>query len=109
MPSYRIFRLKPHLRQGFRAAPHLSGLTQVKPRDYQEEPEVREASTPYALWGELRDTENPLEVGDILDSGETLCIVKYVGFETAQWVVPEAKPVEDTLEQQPAPVEPVER
>lgn len=109
MPSYRIFRLKSHLRQGFRAAPHLSGLTQVKPRDYQEEAEVREAPTPYALWGELRDTENPLDVGDILDSGETLCIVKYVGFETAQWVVPESKPAEDTSEQPAAPAESVER
>lgn len=91
MPSYRIFRLKPHLRQGFRSAPHLSGLSLVKPRDYQEEPERREAASPYALWEALRNTGSPLEVGDILNSGEDLFIVKYVGFETAQWVLPEAK------------------
>ena len=94
MPSYRIFRLKPHLRQSFRTAPHVSGLTQAKPRDYQEEPALREAQSPYALWAELRDTENPLEVGDILDSGGDLCIVKYVGFESAHWVQPEPKPAE---------------
>ncbi len=35
MPSFRIHRLKDHLRQNFRSAPHLSGTASVKPRDYE--------------------------------------------------------------------------
>ena len=35
MPTYRIHRLKDHLRQQVRFAPHVSGTALVKPRDYQ--------------------------------------------------------------------------
>jgi hypothetical protein len=40
----------------------------------------------------MKDSEDPLQVGDILESesGE-LRIYKYVGFEEAQWFVPEVK------------------
>ena len=34
MLSYRIHRLRDYLKQSFRNAPHVSGLAQVKPRDY---------------------------------------------------------------------------
>ena len=91
MPAYRIYRLKDSVRQQFRWAPHTIGLTTVKPKDYEQINEV-EAAGPYAVWMHLKDTEHALEVGDILemDSGE-LRIYKYVGFEEAQWLIPEVK------------------
>jgi hypothetical protein len=100
MPSYRIHRLRDHLRQSFRNAPHVSGAASVKPRDYVPGESV-EASTPYAAYFELRGGETPLEPGDLLetDSGQ-LRIFKFVGFEEAQWVLPEVKP------EQPVPAEP---
>jgi len=59
MPTYRIHRLKDHLRQQVRFAPHVGGTATVKPRDYQPLPplndpeaepmgEVFEAQTPFA-------------------------------------------------------------
>jgi hypothetical protein len=93
MPAYKIFRMKDAPRQQFRWAPHTSGVTQVKPKDYQEDGSA-EAASPYAAWFELKDSASPLEVGDLLqlESGE-LRIYKYVGFEEATWVLPEPKPV----------------
>jgi len=91
MPAYRIFRIKESPRQQFRWAPHLSGATAVKPRDY-EEAGTLEASSVYAAWAALRESANPLRVGDLLDAGnDGLRIVKYVGFEEARWVLPEVK------------------
>lgn len=94
MHSYRIYKLKDHLRQPFRSAPHVSGAATIKPRDY-EPGETVEASSPYAAYFALRESDRPLEVGDLLESGNgSLRICKFVGFEEAQWVVPEAVPVE---------------
>jgi hypothetical protein len=93
MPSYRIHRLRDHLRQSFRHSPHVSGAASVKPRDYVPG-ETVEAATPYAAYFALRDTGGShLEPGDLLEteSGQ-LRIFKFVGFEEALWVVPEAKP-----------------
>jgi len=92
MPAYRIHRLRDHLRASFRSAPHVSGTASLKPRDYVPADEISAAS-PYAAYFELRDSERRLEVGDVLEAenGE-LRIYKYVGFEEAQWVMPEAKP-----------------
>lgn len=89
MPAYQIHRLKEAPRQQFRWAPHTSGVTVVKPKDYEKGVAV-EAASPYALWLELRDAETPLEVGDLLEleAGE-LRIFKYIGFEEARWYVPE--------------------
>jgi hypothetical protein len=97
MPSYRIHRLKDHLRQQFRFAPHVSGTAHVKPRDYEPgEPdrgEVIDASSPYAAYFERKESDAPLSPGDLLESDKgTLCIYKFVGFEEAQWVLPEVKP-----------------
>jgi hypothetical protein len=91
MPVYRIFRLKDHPRQQFKWQPHVSGSSQVKRNFYEEGGEV-EAANEYAAWQDLRGSERELEVGDILEapSGE-LRIFKYVGFESAQWFVPELK------------------
>src|SRR6185312_2435264 len=101
MPIYRIHRLRDHLRQHVRYAPHVSGTAMVKPRDYhspnpenlQAEDQV-EAPTPYAAFFALRDTAAPLDVGDLLESAAdgSLRIFKFVGFEEAQWALPEAKP-----------------
>jgi hypothetical protein len=90
MPAYQIHRLKEPHRQQFRWAPHTSGLTVVKPKDY-EAGAVVEASSPYALWLALRASGQPLAVGDLVESEDgALRIFKYIGFEEAHWYVPEA-------------------
>ena len=92
MPAYQIHRLKDSQRQSFRWAPHTSGVTMVKPKDYEPGTAV-EAASPYALWTDLRDSDHPLQVGDLLESeGGELRIFKYVGFEEARWFVPETAP-----------------
>ena len=109
MPTYRIHRLKDHLRQQVRFAPHVSGTALVKPRDYQPLPEEEEsprfpveAASPYAAFFALRDTGTPLEVGDLLEADDgSLRIFKFVGFEDAQWVLPEPKPAAE-IQEQPA-------
>jgi hypothetical protein len=94
MPSYRLHRLKDHLRQQFRWAPHVSGAAVLKPRDYAPAGTV-EASTPYEAFLEMRGADAPLEVGDVLEAEDgSLRVCKFVGFEDAQWAVAEVKPVE---------------
>ncbi len=93
MPVYTIHRLKDNLRQQFRWLPHLSGITAVKPKDYEESFSV-EAETPYAAWHLLRATDDELHLGDLVagDDG-SLRILKYIGFEEARWAIPEPRPV----------------
>ena len=105
MPMYRIHRLKDHLRQQVRFAPHVGGTATVKPRDYQPLPdnaadtEQVEASSPYAAFFALRETAAPLEVGDLLEAPDgSLRIFKFVGFEEAQRVLPEVKPISPALQ-----------
>ena len=91
MPSFHIHRLKDHLRQPFRSAPHVSGTAMVKLRDYEPGETVEAAST-YAAFFALRDSARPLEVGDLLEAESgALRICKFVGFEEAHWVQPELK------------------
>jgi len=98
MPSYRIHRLKAHLYPSFRQAPHVSGSANVKPRDYEPGDSI-EAPSPYAAFFALKETAAPLAPGDLLESeGGVLRIYKFVGFEEAQWVLPEAKPEAATEE-----------
>ena len=98
MPSFRIHRLKDHLRQNFRFAPHLSGVASVKPRDYdspapEQTDAVVEASSPYAAFFALRESDRPIEIGDLLECEDgSLRIFKFVGIEEAAWVLPEPKP-----------------
>ena len=102
MLAYQVYLLKETQRQQFRWAPHTSGVTIAKAKDY-EKGKVVEAATPYAAWLALRGTGEDLQVGDLLEveSGE-LRILKYIGFEEARWYVPEpalspdAPPVEVT-------------
>jgi hypothetical protein len=92
MPNYRIYRMKESPRQHFRWAPHVSGAANVKRRDYDERGQI-EAANEYAAWDELRASREPLEVGDLLEpDGGELRICKYIGFETAVWVLPPADP-----------------
>ena len=93
MAFYKVFRLKENLRPHFRQLPHLSGVTQLKLKDYVEAIEV-EAAHRYAAWFQLRGTCDPLEVGDVLaeGGGTNLFVVKFVGLEQAEWIVPELKP-----------------
>jgi hypothetical protein len=89
---YRIFRMREQARLSFRVAPHTSGETAVKLKDYSEAGTVEAAST-YEAWDLLRATEQPLEVGDVLEAelgGIKIC--KYIGFDDAKWVLPDPKP-----------------
>ena len=89
MPAYQIHRLREAARNQFRWAPHTSGVTIVKPKDYEKNAVV-EAASPYAAWVALRESENALQVGDLLElEGGEIRIFKYVGFEEARWYVPE--------------------
>jgi hypothetical protein len=91
MAAYRIYRMKEQASQQFRWAPHVSGATQVKRKDY-DEGLAAEAANEYAAWQALRDAGTPLRVGDLLEAaGGELRICKYVGFDAAQWIVPEVK------------------
>jgi hypothetical protein len=92
MPTYRIHRLRNHLHQSFRQAPHVSGSAHVKPRDYEPGDSI-DAASPYAAFFALKETAGPLAPGDLLESEDgALRIYKFVGFEEAQWVLPEPKP-----------------
>ena len=92
MASYQIHRLKDSHRQQFRWAPHTSGTTIVKPKDY-EPGTVAEGASPYAVWLALRESEQALQVGDLVEiPGGELRILKYIGFEEARWFVPEPLP-----------------
>jgi len=88
MPRYQIHRLKETPRQQFRWAPHTPGVSIVKMKDYEPGPIV-EAASPYALWLAVRDTEQAIAVGDLIEQAGELRIFKYIGFEEAQWYVPE--------------------
>jgi hypothetical protein len=99
MPAYQIHRLKEAPRQQFRWAPHTPGVTIVKLKDYEPGPVV-EAASPYALWLSLRESDQALAVGDLIEvvghridvTGGELRILKYIGFEEARWYVPEPAP-----------------
>ena len=90
MPLFRIYRMKDSPRQQFRWAPHVSGCASLKPKDYEQRGEV-EALHEYDAWRLLRESGEALEVGDLLESESALRICKYVGFEPAQWILPEPK------------------
>jgi hypothetical protein len=91
MPLFRIFRMKDSPRQQFRWAPHVTGTANAKPKDYEERGHL-EALHEYDAWRILREQGDPLCVGDLLEGSDgQLRICKYVGFEPAQWVLPEAK------------------
>ena len=91
MPLFRIYRMKDSPRQQFRWAPHVSGCASPKPRDYEPGSQI-EALHEYDAWRLLREAGEPLQVGDLLENPEgRLSICKYVGFEPAQWVLPELK------------------
>ena len=96
--------MKDSPRQQFRWAPHVSGCASVKPKDYEQQGEI-EALHEYDAWKSLRESGHALVVGDLLeaDAGR-LSICKYVGFEPAQWILPELKTPVDS-----APVEVVAR
>ncbi|MBK9169526.1 MAG: hypothetical protein IPM24_18975 [Bryobacterales bacterium] len=101
MAEYRLYRLKENARQSFRFAPHVSGAAQVKRKDYDDGEFRMEAANEYAAWHALKDTEDAVRVGDVLEGPDgRLAICKYVGFEVAEWVAPVLKPVEE-----PAPSE----
>jgi hypothetical protein len=90
MPCFHIHRLREDRRQQFRLAPHTSGVTAARPKDYEKDTDTVEAASAYAAWASLRGSEKVLMVGDVLeDQGGALRICKYTGFEEAHWAVPE--------------------
>jgi hypothetical protein len=91
MPLFRIYRMKDSPRQQFRWAPHVSGSASVKPKDYEQCGQV-EARNEYDAWRNLRESDQPLVVGDLLEGADgQLRVFKYVGFEPAQWALPEPR------------------
>src|SRR5271166_2427130 len=101
MPVFRIHRMKDAPRQQFRWAPHVSGVANARPKDYEPPVEV-EAENEYAAWALLRGSDCPVQIGDILEMPEgKLRICKYVGFEDAQWFAPQ--PVTVPLSTLPEP------
>ncbi len=104
MPLYRIHRMKDAPRQQFRWAPHVSGGASVKPKDYEQRGEV-EARNEYEAWRQMKESGEPLLVGDLLETPESqLRLLKYVGFEPAQWVLPEPKQHSEPEPANPTPV-----
>jgi hypothetical protein len=107
---YRIHRIKGAQKENFRWLAHTGGLAIVKPKDYEPGAEI-ESHSPYSLWKELRNSpsphaEPPLSPGDLLELMEPdgpgrLLIAKYIGFEPAQWFVPETKAPESAVPSQP--------
>ena len=97
MAQYRIHRIKDTPRETFRWAAHTGGLAVVKPKDYEPDGTL-EAASAYAAWGILQSEAQALRPGDLLElvmadeSLGALQIAKYIGFEPAQWYVPEPKP-----------------
>lgn len=92
MPVFKILRMRESAQQHFRWQPHITGATEIKQKDYQEAGEI-EANGVYEAWQRLKETPEPLRVGDILQSGDgALRICKFVGFDEARWWVPEPKP-----------------
>ncbi|HVT93734.1 MAG TPA: hypothetical protein VHD76_12875 [Bryobacteraceae bacterium] len=91
MPSFQIHRLRDHERQRFRWAPHTSGTSIVKAKDYEKIARI-ESPTEYGAWLALREAGTPLHVGDLLETEDgSLRICKYIGFEEARWFVPEVR------------------
>jgi hypothetical protein len=91
MPVFKIHRQRESAKSSFRFAPHTSGAAVVKQRDYELAGE-KEAASAYALFNELRGTEDALEVGDVVELPEgALKIYKYVGLEDATWWVAPVK------------------
>jgi hypothetical protein len=89
MPTFRVYRMKDSPRQQFRWAPHVSGCASIKPKDYEPYGEIA-ALHEYDAWKLLRESGNALQVGDLLEAQDgRLRICKYVGFEPAEWVMPE--------------------
>jgi len=89
--------MKEQARLSFRSAPHTSGETAVKLKDYVEADSIEAVST-YEAWELLRATERPLEIGDILESElGAIKICKYIGFDDAKWIVPDVKPPAEPL------------
>ena len=89
MAMYRVYRMKDAPRQQFRWAPQVAGAAAVKARDYAPSGEIQ-ADSEYDAWSRLRASDHPLDVGDLLESESgALRICKYVGFESASWIVAE--------------------
>ncbi len=91
MPLFRIHRIKQSAGEAFRWAAHTGGLAIVKERDY-ERGEDLDAASLYAAWKSLTSSKRPFVAGDLFeDESGKLHILKYIGFEPAQWFVPEPK------------------
>ncbi len=103
MPHYRVHRIQGNAKENFRWAPHTGGLAMVKPKDYEPGEEM-EAGNPYEAWQRMAEQGRALHPGDLLETyirssngdesgAGDLRIAKYIGFEPAQWFVPETKPL----------------
>lgn len=91
MPLFRIRRIKQSAGEAFRWAAHTGGLAVVKERDYDPGEDL-DAVSIYAAWKALASSKRPLMAGDLVeDESGKLHILKYIGFDPAQWFIPEPK------------------
>jgi hypothetical protein len=114
MLRYRIHRMKSAARENFRWAPHTAGLAIVKSKDYEPGEEL-EAGNPYEIWKQMLQNGRQLHPGDLVEAVQPgvegsveLRIIKYIGFEPAQWYVPEPKLTPSAPESVEKPSETVE-
>jgi hypothetical protein len=93
---YRIHRIKETPGESFRWAAHTGGEAIVKSKDYDPGEEL-EAPSPYAAWKLMNERGQALRPGDLLENldapAQALQIAKYIGFEPAQWFIPDPKPL----------------
>ena len=109
MARYRIYYLRESQRQHFRQAPPAPGPLKLKLKDYQPGGEIESAS-PYTAWKQSQETPGelpPIGVGDALESDTgALLLCRYVGFEEAEWFVPEAVSPPPAPEAESSPARP---
>jgi hypothetical protein len=97
MARYRIHRIRESMKEPFRWQAHTGGAATVKPKDYEIDAEF-EATTPYALWTNMKAAGKGLCPGDVLEmvredgTQGDLQVFKYIGFEPAKWWIAEPKP-----------------
>ena len=95
MSPFRILYLSNVKSEAFRLKPPRTVPNVLRRSHYEEGPEIT-ASSPYELWGRMReesmvrsaDEARPLAVGDALETDDRLLVCNYWGFEAAEWREP---------------------
>lgn len=97
MIRFRILYLSNAKSEAFRLRPPNKAVNVLRRSHYEEGPQIT-ASSPYDLWGTLREQSmgaqtqapKPLGIGDALETGDRLLVCNYWGFDPAEWRNPNA-------------------